>query len=217
MNTGEPLTKVGLEVDVPTSRIRGDLLVLTGPSGVGKGTLVQGLIERVDKIKRSVSVTTRPRRPGETDGVEYFFRSRAQFEEMLANHEFMEWAEFAGHLYGTPMAWVHQELDEGRDVILEIEVQGAKQVHSLYPPAVLIFISPPSFEELEERLRLRGTETEEKIQQRLAKAREELLEKNLFQYEVVNDVIDSAVTKLVHIVYAERYRVNTDDTDWSEG
>ena len=213
MNTGEPLIKVGPVADVPNSRIRGDLLVLTGPSGVGKGTLVKGLLARVEHIKRSVSVTTRPMRPGETEGVEYFFRTRDQFDEMVARHEFMEYAEFAGHLYGTPMTWVYQELDEGEDVILEIEVLGAKQVHSLYPPAVLIFISPPSFEELEERLRLRGTETEEKIQQRLAKAREELLERNIFQYEVVNDVVDSAVTKLVHIVYAERYRLNTDTAE----
>jgi len=210
MNAGEPLTKLGPEADVATTRIRGDLLVITGPSGVGKGTLVERLIDRVDHLKRSVSVTTRPMRPGETEGQAYFFKSRPDFQRMIDNGEFMEWAEFAGHLYGTPRNWVNKELDEGEDVILEIEVQGAKQVHNLYPPAVLIFISPPSFEELEERLRLRGTESEEKIQQRLAKAREELLERNIFQYEVVNDVIDSAVTKLVHIVYAERYRLNTD-------
>jgi guanylate kinase len=210
MNAGEALTKLGAKTEEPASRIRGDLIVITGPSGVGKGTLVERLIERVDHLKQSVSVTTRPIRPGEEDGKSYFFKTKAQFEAMVANGEFMEWAEFAGDLYGTPRDWVNKELDDGEDVILEIEVLGAKQVHSLYPPAVLIFISPPSFEELEGRLRLRGTETEEKIQQRLAKARLELLERNIFQYEVVNDVIDSAVTKLVHIVYAERYRVNTD-------
>ena len=209
MNTGEPLLKLASEAEVPNTRIRGDLIVLTDPSGVGKGTLVERLLDRVDHLKRSVSVTTRPKRPGELEGEAYFFRTREEFNEMVENHQFMEWAEFAGHLYGTPRAWVNQELDDGEDVILEIEVQGAKQVHGLYPPAILVFISPPSFEELEERLRLRGTETEEKIQQRLAKAREELLERNIFQYEVVNDVVDSAVTKLVHIVYAERYRLNT--------
>jgi guanylate kinase len=209
MNAGVPLTKLGAAVEEPTTRIRGDLLVITGPSGVGKGTLVERIIERVDHLKQSVSVTTRPMRPGEKEGQSYFFRTREEFEAMEANGEFMEWAEFAGHLYGTPRAWVYNQLDEGVDVILEIEVLGAKQVHSLYPPAILIFVSPPSFEELEERLRLRGTESEEKIQQRLAKAREELLERNIFQYEVVNDVVDSAVTKLVHIVYAERYRLNT--------
>jgi guanylate kinase len=210
MNAGEPLTKIGAELEEPTQRIRGDLIVITGPSGVGKGTLVERVIERVDNLKQSVSVTTRPIRPGEKEGVSYFFRTREQFEAMIANGEFMEWAEFAGYLYGTPRDWVDKELDDGQDVILEIEVVGAKQVHKLYPAAVLIFISPPTFEELEDRLRLRGTETEEKIQQRLAKAREELLERNIFQYEVVNDVVDSAVTKLVHIVYAERYRLNTD-------
>ena len=209
MNAGGPLTKLGREVDRPDTRIKGDLLVITGPSGVGKGTLVERMIERVDRLQPSVSVTTRPMRPGEKEGQSYFFRSEEQFAAMVANGEFMEHAEFAGFHYGTPRAWVYKKLDEGDDVILEIEVQGAKQVHSLYPPAVLIFISPPSFEELEDRLRQRGTESEEKIQQRLAKAREELLEKNIFQYEVVNDVIDSAVTKLVHIVYAERYRLNT--------
>jgi len=209
MNAGEPLTKLGREAEKPDTRIKGDLLVITGPSGVGKGTLVERMIERVDHLKPSVSVTTRPMRPGEKEGQSYFFRTEEQFQSMVDNGEFMEWAEFAGFRYGTPRNWVYEQLNEGEDVILEIEVLGAKQVHALYPPAVLIFISPPSFEELEDRLRQRGTESEEKIQQRLAKAREELLEKNIFQYEVVNDVIDSAVTKLVHIVYAERYRLNT--------
>lgn len=185
----------------------GNLLVITGPSGVGKGTLVQKLKPRVDKLRYSVSVTTRAMRPGEIEGESYFFRSRSEFEDMARQGAFMEYAEFAGNFYGTPRGWVSEELENGVDVILEIEVVGAKQIHSQYPDAVMIFISPPSFEELANRLRNRKTETDEKIKLRLEKAEQELQEKNVFQYEVVNDNLDEAVSNLEHIVYAERCRM----------
>ncbi|HNN62950.1 MAG TPA: guanylate kinase [Candidatus Obscuribacter sp.] len=185
----------------------GNLLVITGPSGVGKGTLVKRLMPRIDKLKYSVSVTTRPMRPGEVEGTSYYFCTSAEFEDMIRQGAFMEHAKFAGNYYGTPRGWVSEELERGVDVILEIEVQGTKQIHSQYPDAVMIFISPPSFDELATRLKERGTESEDKINLRLEKAREELQEKNMFHYEVVNDKLDDAVNNLEHIVYAERCRL----------
>ena len=187
----------------------GNLFVFTGPSGVGKGTIREQLLLQVPGLLRSVSVTTRQRRPGEQEGVSYFFRSREEFEEMRANNELMESAEFAGSYYGTPKAWVEQQLRAGLDVLLEIEVQGAKQIRQRFPSAVLIFVSPPSFEALRQRLVGRNTETSEKIALRLTKAQQELREKYLFHYEVVNDNIEEAVMNLTHIVYAERCRIDT--------
>jgi guanylate kinase len=185
----------------------GNLIVITGPSGVGKGTLVEKLTAQIDHLKRSVSVTTREMRPGEVEDEQYFFRSREEFMTMVGEAAFMEWAEFAGNLYGTPRDWVNEALSEGIDVILEIEVLGAKQILKQNSGAVLVFISPPSFEELADRLRNRATESDEKIKLRLDKAVEELQEKNVFQYEVVNDKLEEAVKNLEHIVYAERCRI----------
>ena len=210
MNTGEPLTKLGHKAGGPNQRLKmGNLIVLTGPSGVGKGTLVDLVLSRVVGLVRSVSVTTRLPRPGEVEGQSYFFRDRATFDAMLERNEFMEWAEFAGNCYGTPKSWVNAQLKAGHDVLLELEVQGARQIHSQSPSAVLIFISPPNFNELEERLRARATETAEIILVRLQKAKEELQEKNVFQYEVVNDKLEDAANNLAHIVYAERLRIRT--------
>jgi guanylate kinase len=185
-------------------RMQGKLLVITGPSGVGKGTLVQKLMAEERDLKKSVSVTTRSARPHEVEGVDYFFRSTDQFMTMVKENQFMEWAEFAGNYYGTPSQWVLQELAAGFDVILEIEVQGAKQIHERHPQAILIFLSPPSFEALKERLEKRATEPPDKLAIRLAKAKQEMKEKSLFQYEVVNDNIEEAVNKLRDIVYSER-------------
>jgi guanylate kinase len=187
----------------------GNLFVFTGPSGVGKGTIREQLLLQVPGLLRSVSVTTRERRPGEQEGVSYFFRTPEEFEQMRANNELMESAEFAGSYYGTPKAWVEQQLRAGLDVLLEIEVQGAKQIRQRFPSAVLIFVSPPSFEALRQRLVGRNTETSEKIALRLMKAQQELREKYLFHYEVVNDNIEEAVMNLTHIVYAERCRIDT--------
>ncbi len=186
---------------------KGNLIVITGPSGVGKGTIVGKLLKRVPQLRKSVSVTTRTIRATETEGVDYFYRTPQQFKEMKDKQEFMEWAEFAGNCYGTPSQWVLEQIKSGVDVILEIEVQGAKQIRRKYPQTVLVFVSPPSFEALTLRLRARATEDEEKLTLRLNKAKQELSEKHLFQYDVVNDSIDQAVNNLEHIVYAERCRI----------
>jgi guanylate kinase len=189
---------------VPAVR-KGNLLVLTGPSGVGKGTLTERMVVEIPDLLKSVSVTTRLRRPQETEAVEYFFASRDEFESLKP--ELLEWAEFAGNYYGTPAVWVDEQLGQGKDVLLEIEVQGARQVFSKRAEAVLIFVSPPSFDELRVRLEKRGTESPEKIQRRLETARQELEARSDFHYEVINDVIDEAVNNLAHIVYAERCRI----------
>ncbi len=185
----------------------GNLLVLTGPSGVGKGTVVERLLEQVPGISRSVSVTTRALRPGEEEGVDYFFRSVEEFQQMRQHNELLEWAEFAGAYYGTPRRWMESELKTGQDVLLVIEVQGAKQIRERYPSAVLIFLSPPSLDVLEQRLIGRATETPEKIALRLHKAGQEMAQKHLFHYEVINDNIAQAVNNVAHIIYAERCRI----------
>lgn len=187
----------------------GALIVLSGPSGVGKGTVVARVLGDVAGLTRSVSVTTRKLRMAEQEGVDYFFTDRESFENMKERGHFIESAEFAGNYYGTPRKWVEERLAEGLDVLLVIEVQGAKQVRESFPDAVMVFLSPPSMDELEKRLRGRGTESEEKISLRLKKAGQEMTERNLFHYEVVNDDVDHAVTNLLSIVYAERCRIKT--------
>lgn len=186
---------------------QGKIVVITGPSGVGKGTLVQRLISDVPRVRKSVSVTTRERRAAEVEGVDYFFVDKAHFDELIKQDAFLEWAEFAGSFYGTPRAWVDEHVKNGFDVLLEIEVQGAMQVRERCPEALLIFLSPPSFEELESRLRGRATETPEKIALRLAKASEEMKQKQLFHHEVVNDNLEEAAKNLIRIVYDERSKI----------
>ena len=215
MKTRSPLKKIDGESQVKrdasmigTTKI-GNLFVFTGPSGVGKGTIVKELLANIPGLVKSVSVTTRGQRVGEQDGVHYFFRNLEEFDVMRSHNELMEWAEFAGSFYGTPKQWVMQQLTAGLDVLLEIEVQGAKQILQRFPHAILVFVSPPSFEALRERLVGRNTETSEKIALRLTKARQEMREKYLFHYEVVNDNIAEAVLNLTHIVYAERCRIHT--------
>lgn len=183
----------------------GNLIVLTGPSGVGKGTLTKLLLDEVPGLVKSVSVTTRAMRQMETEGVDYFFRNREEFERMKP--ELLEWAEFAGNCYGTPQSWVDEQIARGNDVLLEIEVQGANQIRQKRGESLLIFISPPSLDALRERLEKRDTESEETRSRRLAKAKDEIAQKNLFHYEVINDDIEEAVNNLVHIVYAERCRI----------
>ena len=166
---------------------RGVLFVFSGPSGVGKGTLKAKLFEEfADRIAYSVSATTRGRRDGEVDGKDYFFISRHEFERRVKNNEFLEHAEFAGNCYGTPRAYVEKLLDSGMNVVLEIDVQGALQVMKSMPECVSVFILPPSFEELERRLRGRGTETEEKVRERLETAKRELPYAPQYDYQIVN-------------------------------
>lgn len=166
---------------------RGVLFVFSGPSGVGKGTLKAKLFEEfADRIAYSVSATTRGPREGEVDGKDYFFISRQEFERRVKNNEFLEHAEFAGNCYGTPRAYVEKLLDGGMNVVLEIDVQGALQVMKSMPECVSVFILPPSFEELEHRLRGRGTETEEKVRERLETAKRELPYAPQYDYQIVN-------------------------------
>lgn len=166
---------------------KGVLFVFSGPSGVGKGTLKAKLFEEfADQIAYSVSATTRGPREGEVDGKDYFFISRQEFERRVKNNEFLEHAEFAGNCYGTPRAYVEKLLDSGMNVVLEIDVQGALQVMKSMPECVSVFILPPSFEELEHRLRGRGTETEEKVRERLETAKRELPYAPQYDYQIVN-------------------------------
>ena len=166
---------------------RGVLFVFSGPSGVGKGTLKAKVFEDfADRIAYSVSATTRGPREGEVDGKDYFFISRQEFERRVKNNEFLEHAEFAGNCYGTPRAYVEKLLDSGMNVVLEIDVQGALQVMKSMPECVSVFIQPPSFDELEHRLRGRGTETEEKVRERLETAKRELPYAPQYDYQIVN-------------------------------
>ena len=177
---------------------RGVLFVFSGPSGVGKGTLKAKLFEEfADRIAYSVSATTRGPREGEVDGRDYFFITRQEFERRVKNNEFLEYAEFAGNCYGTPRAYVEKLLDSGMNVVLEIDVQGALQVMKSMPECVSVFILPPSFEELEHRLRGRGTETEEKVRERLETAKRELPYAPQYDYQIVNgDDIEAAYQSL---------------------
>ena len=183
---------------------KGTLYVFTGPSGAGKGTLLSRLMAEDDRLFYSISATTRAPRSGETDGVQYYFLTRADFERKIAQNAFLEHARYVDNYYGTLEAPVNEKLAEGYDVILEIEVQGAMQVHKKRPDAVMVFIAPPSFEELAARLRGRGTEDEEKVRKRLETAREELKQQDRFDYVVVNDEIDRAVDEIKDILAKRR-------------
>lgn len=188
------------------SNPKGILFVLTGPSGVGKGTILSEVRARREDVYLSISATTRQPRKGERDGVHYFFLTREQFDEKVAQDGFLEHAEFSGNCYGTPAEPVDAQLNDGRDVILEIEVQGAMQVHEKRPDAVRIFIAPPSFEELERRLTGRGTEAEEAVRRRLETARYELTLAPQFDYIVVNNTVEQAVSDVLAILQAETCR-----------
>ena len=184
---------------------KGTLFVFSGPSGVGKGTLNARLFaEFGDQIAFSVSATTRAPREGEIDGKHYFFISRQEFENRIANNDFLEYAQFAGNCYGTPKSYVLSLLEQGKNVLLEIEVQGAMQVMERMPECVSIFVLPPSFEELERRLRGRGTESEEKVRARLETAREEIAFAPRYQYQIVNgEDVDAAYQQLRGIYLKE--------------
>lgn len=178
----------------------GRLFVISGSSGVGKGTVIKEFLKKHPDFKLSVSCTTRAPRSGEENGINYFFLTREEFKECVSAGEFLEWAEFSGNLYGTKRAYVDKKLAEGKNLILEIDTKGALQVKSIMPVAVLIFILPPSMEELESRLRGRHTETEEAIQKRLETVKLEMENAKQFDYKVVNDSIDNALVRLEEIL-----------------
>ena len=188
---------------------KGLLLVISGPAGVGKGTINLSLISRNSDICMSVSATTRSPRPGEIDGVHYFFKSEDEFQKMIESGAFLEYMRvFNTHYYGTPKSFVEQELAEGRSVILEIDVQGAMRVKAAYPDAVLIFIAPPSMSELKSRLIHRGTESSEAIERRFETAYQEMELVDRYDYVVVNDILDLAIARTEDIIVAERCRVS---------
>ena len=188
---------------------KGLLLVISGPAGVGKGTINLSLISRNSDIRMSVSATTRSPRPGEIDGVHYFFKSEEEFQKMIEDGAFLEYMRvFNTHYYGTPKSFVEQELDEGRSVILEIDVQVAMRVKAAYPDAVLIFIAPPSMSELKSRLIHRGTESSEAIERRFETAYHEMELVDRYDYVVVNDILDLAIARTEDIIVAERCKVS---------
>ncbi|MBZ4645285.1 MAG: guanylate kinase [Petroclostridium sp.] len=186
---------------------KGLLLVVSGPSGAGKGTICKALIEKNPNVVLSVSATTRAPRNGEIEGVSYYFKSEQQFKEMIANDELLEWAAFCSNYYGTPKKYVEKMLQEGKDVILEIDVQGALKVRSKYPEGIYIFILPPSMEELKSRITNRGTESQEVINERLNTARLEFTHINKYNYIIINDRLEDAVKDLEAIIIAEKCRI----------
>ena len=178
----------------------GKLFVISGSSGVGKGTLLKELLLQHPELELSISATTRKPRPGEVDGVNYFFVSKDEFMQSVENKEFLEWAEFNGNCYGTKQAWVEKQLNKGKNLILEIETKGALQIKQKMPESILIFILPPSIEELEHRLRGRNTEDEETIQGRLHEAFREIECSKNYDYRVVNDDLYKALKELEQII-----------------
>lgn len=182
---------------------KGILFVLSGPAGVGKGTVRKRLFEKETHLKYSVSATTRQMRPGEEEGVDYFYKSKEAFEQMIEENDLLEYAQYVDNYYGTPRQYVLDELNKGNDVFLEIEVQGALQVKKNFPEGVFIFLFPPSLEELKNRIVNRGTETNDVIKQRLQEARKEIEMMREYDYVVVNDDVDHAVEKVKSIVVSE--------------
>ncbi|MET1014657.1 MAG: guanylate kinase [Paenisporosarcina sp.] len=186
---------------------RGLLIVLSGPSGVGKGTVRKELFSQPDtNYEYSISMTTRKPREGEIDGVDYFFKSHEEFEQLIGEGRLLEYASYVGNYYGTPLDYVNATLDAGRDVFLEIEVQGASQVRAKVPDGLFIFLAPPSLSELEQRLVGRGTETDDIIASRIRAARQELEMMNLYDYVVENDEVQFACDRVNAIVTAEHCR-----------
>ncbi|MEX2416559.1 MAG: guanylate kinase [Paenibacillaceae bacterium] len=182
---------------------KGLLIVLSGPSGVGKGTVCSTLRKCNPDIVYSVSATTRAPRDGEQDGINYFFKSQDQFRQMIEHDELLEWAEYVGNYYGTPRSFVNETIHNGKDIILEIEVQGALQVKERFPQGVFIFLLPPSLEELKYRITNRGTESEDSIRDRMTVAVEELRLLEQYDYAVINDEISSACGRIEAIITAE--------------
>ena len=182
---------------------KGILIVVSGFSGSGKGTIMKRLLEKYDNYALSVSATTRSPRPGEEDGREYFFRTVEEFEKMIAKDELIEYAKYVDNYYGTPRAYVEEQLEAGKDVILEIEIQGALKVKEKFPETLLLFVTPPSARELKDRLVKRGTESMEVILSRMERAREEAKGMDRYDYLVINDVLEDCVDEVHKIIQGE--------------
>ncbi|QIZ73407.1 guanylate kinase [Oxynema aestuarii] len=180
----------------------GKLIVFAGPSGVGKGTLLRSLLDKHPDLYLSISATTRPPRPGEINGHHYYFVSRDRFETMVAEGQLLEWAEFAGNYYGTPRQPVERAIAEGKFVVLEIELEGARQVRKTFPEGMQIFILPPSEEELERRIRARGQDSEAAIARRLQRAKAEIAAADEFDLKIINDDFDRAIAALEAALFA---------------
>ncbi len=185
---------------------KGLLVVISGPSGAGKGTIYGKVIEQTG-MKRSVSVTTRKPRPGEVEGVNYYFRTEEQYQQMIASGEFLETAAVYNNFYGTPKAPVFSNLESGYDVLFEVDVHGAKSIKSKYPEAVTIFLMTPDFDTLEARLKSRGTESASALKMRLDSARNELAKYEMFDYIVFNDTVEQATAEVISIIEAEKHKV----------
>ncbi|AFZ35619.1 guanylate kinase [Stanieria cyanosphaera PCC 7437] len=183
--------------------VAGKLIVITGPSGVGKGTIVRSLLQRHPEIYLSISTTTRKPRLGEIDGKDYYFVNQSQFEAMIHRGELLEWAEYAGNYYGTPKVKVEEQIQLGKLVLLEIELLGARAIAKIFPAAQRIFILPPSLQELEQRIRKRGTDSEEAIIRRLSRAKEEIAAQNEFKHCLVNDDLKATIQKVEQLIFEE--------------
>ncbi|MDR0846567.1 MAG: guanylate kinase [Lactobacillales bacterium] len=188
---------------------KGLLIVLSGPSGVGKGTVRKAILEAGNNdFEYSISMTTRGKRTGEVEGVDYFFRTREEFEALIEAGEMLEYAEYAGNYYGTPMAFVRETIETGRNVLLEIEVQGAEKVKEKMPEGVFIFLTPPDLAALRDRLVGRGTDAIEVIEERLLIAKKEIAMMEIYDYAVVNDEVPKAVERIKHIITSEPLKVS---------
>ena len=190
---------------------KGVLTVVSGFSGAGKGTVMKRLIQKYDDYALSISVTTRKPREGERDGIEYFFKTKEEVETMIENDEFLEYARYVDNYYGTPRFYVEEMLAKGKNVILEIEIQGAMQIKAKNPEAVLVFVTPPSFEELRNRLVGRGTETADVIESRLRRASEEAEGMPSYDYILVNDQVEDCVDRLHQIILSERAKAQRNE------
>ncbi|MBP5426852.1 MAG: guanylate kinase [Clostridiales bacterium] len=187
----------------------GVLVVVSGSSGVGKGTILRKLVKDNENIKFAISATTRKPRPGEVDGVDYFFKTEEEFRAMMENDELVEWVNYCGNFYGKSKKYIEEMSKAGYDLVVEVEVEGAKNVKKVYPDSISVFILPPSFEDLERRLRDRGTESEESIQRRLKRARDEQKEVQNYDYTVVNDEIDNVIGFIIKIINDKKHSNQT--------
>lgn len=178
----------------------GKLFIISAPSGAGKTSLVRALLEKDPSIQLSISYTTRAPRPGEVNGNDYHFVNLDSFKEMIARDEFLEWAEVYGNYYGTSRIWIEQQLQQGRDILLEIDWQGAAQVKKLFPQAISLFIEPPSITELEKRLRNRGQDSETVIQKRVQAAQEDMMHRNEFDHIIINSIFETALEDLLSVI-----------------